>query len=165
MHSVNPNSEVLQRSELGYSSWLSWNSIIFLWFKRQLNKLNKQLRRWKAKYSPCPDTWKEITLVFERMGAARSSSISTTCSWPLLAPQCRGVRPSCGTKATPLVRFDGKVHKCSVFLQDLVQHTRTHARRTLKITFTNLLWTCDFQTFTHTSQNHFLFLTRELNFS
>lgn len=45
----------------------------------------------------------DLTLVFERMGAALSSNISTTCSWPLLAPQCSGVRPSCGTKAIPEV--------------------------------------------------------------
>lgn len=36
------------------------------------------------------------TLVLDSMGAPLSSSISTTCSWPLRAPQCRGVRPSCG---------------------------------------------------------------------
>ncbi len=35
-----------------------------------------------------------LTFVLERMGAPRSSNISTTCSWPLLAPQCKGVRPS-----------------------------------------------------------------------
>lgn len=38
------------------------------------------------------------TLVFDSIGAPRSSSISTTCSWPLRAPQWRGVRPSCRHK-------------------------------------------------------------------
>lgn len=38
------------------------------------------------------------TLVFDSIGAPLFSSISTTCSWPLRAPQWRGVRPSCGYK-------------------------------------------------------------------
>lgn len=40
------------------------------------------------------ETGLRFTLVFDRMGAPLSNSISTTCSWPLLAPQWRGVRPS-----------------------------------------------------------------------
>ena len=34
-------------------------------------------------------------LVFAMTGASRSSRWSTTWSWPLLAAQCSGVRPSC----------------------------------------------------------------------
>ncbi len=35
-----------------------------------------------------------LTFVLDKMGAPLSSSISTTCSCPLRAPQCRGVKPS-----------------------------------------------------------------------
>lgn len=87
-----------------------------MWFKR-LDHITI-----KTNTVQCPETWKEITLVFERMGAARSSNISTTCSWPLLAPQCSGVRPSCWTKETLPIKFDNKFYECSVLLQDPVWH-------------------------------------------
>lgn len=91
--SAQTDFEVLQRfGEHSHSNCLHGNDGIVC--VTQKVAWNNQERDSKLSTVEWPETQEEITLVFERMGAARSSSISTTCSWPLLAPQCSGVRPS-----------------------------------------------------------------------
>ena len=104
---------------------------------------NNQARDSKLNTVWSSNTWGEITLVLERMGAARSSSISTTCSWPLLAPQCSGVRPSYQK------RQHFQIHLMGNSMNEYISSRFSMASK--------VLWISELQIFTHVSHNIILF--------
>lgn len=64
-----------------------------------------------------------LTFVLDKMGAPLSSSISTTCSCPLRAPQCNGVKPSYNKHTQIHVQANTTIQCCIRLNCTLWDHT------------------------------------------